>query len=269
MYNNNGLPRLNTLWVGGKLSYIEQLCLKSGLDAGHDVRLYTYYGVENVPEGVEVRDGREILPEERLLKNRQSGSYALGSDLFRYQLMLKEKGYWIDTDIYVLKPMEFNSDYIFGFEDCNYINGAVLYIPKNSELLTSLINYIYSKPIIAPWWSRRKRSLQKMKSLFNIDRPLSELGWGIIGPKAITYFVKELKLDGFAKTKDVFYPVHYRDAHELFEPASNEVVLKQITNETCTVHLWNEKIKELKQIPPKCGSYIHNVCNQHGINFVR
>ena len=50
------------LWIGGKLSFLEELCLKSFVDAGHHTILFTYEGTENVPDGVEVRDGAEILP---------------------------------------------------------------------------------------------------------------------------------------------------------------------------------------------------------------
>lgn len=33
--------RIGALWIGGALSFLEQLCLKSFVDAGHDVRLHT------------------------------------------------------------------------------------------------------------------------------------------------------------------------------------------------------------------------------------
>ena len=44
--------QIGALWIGGSLSYLEQLCLKSFVDAGQHITLYTYEGVTNAPEGV-------------------------------------------------------------------------------------------------------------------------------------------------------------------------------------------------------------------------
>ena len=40
---------IQSLWIGGKLSKMEHLCLKSFADNGHTVHLYTYDKVDNVP----------------------------------------------------------------------------------------------------------------------------------------------------------------------------------------------------------------------------
>ena len=55
------------LWVEGPLSFLEQLCIVSFLDAGQHVRLYVYNDVPNVPKGVEVCDARDILPTEEFI----------------------------------------------------------------------------------------------------------------------------------------------------------------------------------------------------------
>jgi len=65
------LPTLNTMWVEGPLSYMEQVCLKSALACGHNVVLYTYFNVTGIPAGVEVRDGREIMSEDYLMKHKK------------------------------------------------------------------------------------------------------------------------------------------------------------------------------------------------------
>ena len=54
------------LWMRGSLSFLEQLCVQSFLDAGHHVVLYSYEPIGHVPDGVELRDAGEILPEEGL-----------------------------------------------------------------------------------------------------------------------------------------------------------------------------------------------------------
>ena len=47
--------QIAALWIGGALSFLEQLCLKSFVDAGHAIRLYAYEPIPNVPEGVEIK----------------------------------------------------------------------------------------------------------------------------------------------------------------------------------------------------------------------
>ena len=51
--------QIGMLWISGRLSYLEQLCVKSFVDAGHHVKLYTYEPVEGIPEGVETADASE------------------------------------------------------------------------------------------------------------------------------------------------------------------------------------------------------------------
>jgi hypothetical protein len=58
--------KLNTLWVGERLGYMERACLTSALAVGHRVTLYAYNRVLGLPDGVELFDARDILPEERV-----------------------------------------------------------------------------------------------------------------------------------------------------------------------------------------------------------
>ena len=59
------------LWIGDKLSSLERLSLSSFIANGHDYHLYVYSDVKNVPEGVQIKDGNEILP---------------GADIFSYNV---------------------------------------------------------------------------------------------------------------------------------------------------------------------------------------
>ncbi|MBW4444611.1 MAG: hypothetical protein KME10_26090 [Plectolyngbya sp. WJT66-NPBG17] len=78
------------LWIGGELSTMEQLSIQSFLQNGHEYHLYTYQPVKNVPKGTIVKDGREILPENRIFTYQSGfgkGSYAGFADLFRFHLL--------------------------------------------------------------------------------------------------------------------------------------------------------------------------------------
>src|ERR1700760_4207064 len=112
------LERLNTLWFGNQLKYTEQLCIASARAVGHQFRIYSYdpEALKGVPSGVELRDARELLPEERLLRYSDTGAVALGSDLFRYAMLAKGLGYWVDLDLCFLRPLDFTDPYVFGWE---------------------------------------------------------------------------------------------------------------------------------------------------------
>ncbi len=58
--------RAQFLWIGTHLSLIERLALKSFLDYGWEVHLYRYDPIDNVPDGVRILDGDDILPREEL-----------------------------------------------------------------------------------------------------------------------------------------------------------------------------------------------------------
>ena len=78
------LERLNSLWVGDRLGYIEQLCLASALAVGHPFTLYSYTpdSLGAVPRGVDLRDAREVMPEEKLVRYSDSRSSSTRCQFF-------------------------------------------------------------------------------------------------------------------------------------------------------------------------------------------
>lgn len=261
------LPVLNSMWVEGPLTYVEQVCLKSALSVGHQVVLYAYWDVTGVPDGVIVRDGREIMPESSLMKHKKRNSWSLSSNIFRYLLLQQGRGVWIDTDVYFLKPLEVNrKDYLFGWQKQDLLNGAILYAKKDSPLIEELLAFINLPYIIPPWLPVRKRFAYQIRPWIGL-RPLSlaEHRWGVIGPRAITYFADQLGLSCHAERQDVFYPVPPKQAKAFFDPERN--IEDYITSDTVAVHLWNEAIKDLKKSPAPAGSYLNKICLLHGVDM--
>ena len=103
------LQKLNSLWVGNKLGYLERLCLVSGLATGHEFTLWSYEPekLEGVPVGIELRDAAEVMPRERLLTYADSGSVALGANFGATNCLQRDFGYWVDMDFYFLQPTRF------------------------------------------------------------------------------------------------------------------------------------------------------------------
>jgi len=247
--------------MGDALSYLETLCLTSMVSVGHKVALYCYSDRLAVPDGVDVRDAAEIMPREQFSRYA-NGSYALGSDLFRYQLFARLPCIWVDTDMLLLRPIPEQGDYIFGWEDTTYINTAVLSIPASSPMLHEVLTLVTQSPFFAPWWDEKQRAQQQEAIGRQAPLGLSELPWATTGPKLVTYLALKHEVDRFAAAPDTFYPVHWRDHRLPFEPADQ--VTARLSERTIGVHLWNHMLGSLK-FAPASDSFVSDQCRAHGI----
>ncbi|WP_179997093.1 MULTISPECIES: glycosyltransferase [unclassified Acinetobacter] len=238
------LAVIHALWVGRKLGMLSRCCLRSFVMRGHEVHLHVYEDIEDVPEGVKCVDANKIIPKNKIIKHNETGSYALFSDIFRYELMRKVDGIYVDCDVYCLKPLSIpEHGYVLGFEDDEWINGAILRIPPKSELIESLLTAAYDPFFVPPWFKNKIRLKLKVKKIFGAGRSISDMPWGVIGPKAITYYVKKLGLTKFVQPIDVFYPLHYQCISQLWDP---ELSVQDITtSRTLGIHLYNEMLRGL------------------------
>lgn len=236
------LPIIHALWIGKKLGEISRACLHSFVMRGHQVYLHTYADIEDVPEGVQCIDANKIIPESKIIKHNETGSYALFSDVFRYELMKQVDGIYVDCDVYCLKPILIpEHGYLLGFEDDEWINGAILRIPKESELINQLLKAAYDPQFVPPWYSSSRQFRLKAKKIFGMGKSLSDMPWGVIGPKAITYYVKKLNLSKLIQPIDIFYPVHYQCISQLCD--ANLKLSDITTSRTLGIHLYNEMLK--------------------------
>ena len=85
----DNLPEIHALWIGNTLGDISRCCLKSFFLKGHKVFLHTYSKIEDLPEGIVCLDANLIIDKKNIFKHTETGSYALFSDLFRYELLKK------------------------------------------------------------------------------------------------------------------------------------------------------------------------------------
>lgn len=245
---------LSSLWVGGALSYLERLCLASMLDTGHDVTLYTYLGVSNVPAGVRLANARDIMPRGHMLKDKRLGSYALGSDIFRYRLLQQDpETCWVDCDMLFLQPLA-KADYIFGWERPDSINSAILRLPPDSPILSNCLALAFHAPVIMPWWSQAKQLRHRVKAKLGYGRTVASLPWGAIGPRAITYYTHEAHVVPLVKPYHVFYPNPSSLAADVFDPAAD--IDSRLRPDTIAIHLWNTELRDVKMLPIPQGCFI-------------
>ncbi len=93
---------VQSLWIG-KLTKMELMCINSFLSYGHVFHLYCYNKIEGLPEKVIVKDANEIMPESEVFKLQEQ--YLPFSDIWRYNLLYKKGGIWVDMDMVCVSDM--------------------------------------------------------------------------------------------------------------------------------------------------------------------
>ncbi len=211
---NTSLPVMQSLWVGGQLSNLEILCLKSFVDHGHPFHLYTYNDLGNMPPGVVQKDAREILPESSIFKYANRDSYAGFANLFRYKLLLDKGGIWTDMDIVCLRPFDIPNEYVFTVEPPGNITNFFIQVPMGSELMQTC----YTKA-----------------AKYDSSRIL----WGQTGPQFLAKIVGSMNIDAIVLETEYFGAIPY-DWHLVFTEDDSAFLLNTLLKDSFGTHLWNE-----------------------------
>lgn len=201
------------LWIGPRLSAMERLSIESFLRHGHAFHLYTYGDVEGVPHGAVIRDGREILPAERIFVYRDFPSVSGFSNFFRYKLLLERGGWWVDADMVCLRPFTFDGAHVFASELSKgviCVSSGAMRAPRGSEAIGWAWDVCQSKDPAA-------------------------LRWGETGPSLVAAAVERFSLQDAVQAPDVFCPIPYTEWHRLVD--ADAPVLPE---SAAAVHLWNE-----------------------------
>ena len=257
------------LWIGGPLSFLEQLCLISYVHAGHHVRLYTYENVPNVPPGVEVADANEIMPMTNTIVHKNSGSPAPQADAFRYQMLAKlDRTIWADTDAYCVKPFTTQTGHFHGWESKKTINNGVLGLPQDSETLRLLIELTSDPYKIPPFLSPEQTRDLEEAAARGEPKDAGEMPWGVWGPKALTYYLHVTGDMRYSLPPVALYPLHFKDRRLLLRPGWDSSAA--ITDETLSIHFYGRRMR--RRIVsheggiPRPRSLFGQLLKRHGID---
>jgi hypothetical protein len=209
---------IQSLWIGDKLSNVEKLCLSSFTKNGCEHHLYVYDEVEGIPEGVTIKDGNEIMPSSEIFTYQVGegrGSYSAFSNYFRYNLLLKKGGWWVDTDMICLKPFSKelkDAEYVFATE----MEGGI------AAPTSGLIKTLKGSPMMAEA-ARICSTKQK-----------NTLQWGEVGPRLVSQMIRVHHLEEWLLPPETFCPVGYENWRDVLKPQ------KISLGKSTTLHLWNE-----------------------------
>ncbi len=267
------LPGIGTLWIGGELSWLEQLCLQSFLDAGHKVTLFVYDDVKGVPDGVKIADANTHLPASDFIRHARTGSPAYHADVFRLRMIRDTKLIWADTDAYCLRPFRVpHSGHLHGWisdADAEQINNGVLRLPKNSKTLKAMLDFTSDEYPIPPWLPAEKREELARRKAEGRGVHVSLLPWGVWGPNALTWFLQETGEARHAQPPHVLYPVPFSHKQALLRPGRRHKVESWVKKDTLSIHFWGRRFRAAASrwggVPPE-GSYVADLLKKHGIN---
>jgi len=267
---NAPIVRLGSLWIGGNLSWIEQLCIKSFLDHGHAFTLYTYEGVTNAPEGTIVADANALFPATEFITHRASGSPAYHADAFRYRMIAETGLAWVDVDILCQRPWRLSEDApLFGWEKpgrvvCN----AVLRLPRTSPALERLNAFCATQYPIPPWFAAEERAALEAAHEAGAPVHVGDMPWGVPGPAAVTHFLRETGEIEAAQPQVAFYPIPFRDRRDMLSAGID--ISDRLGPDCWGVHLWNRRLRRRLVTHhggiPEHGSFVGEAVRRHGID---
>lgn len=235
-----------TFWSGSPLSPYECFALRSFIDHGHAVDLYTYDHDLAVPDGVVRRDAADILPEDQVFASEHDGfghgSVVSFSDVFRYRLLRDHGGWWVDADVVCLtSAIEHAGGQYFARQDDDLINCATMYFEPGALIPTICL-----------------------------DRALA-MGhgarWGDTGPGNLTDVLTELGLLAQAAAPSDCYPVHFTEAIDLLRPSRAAELHGRIVGATF-LHVWNSTLVHAgidKFLLPPAGSLLRVIADRHPV----
>lgn len=219
MGKSEKLPTINCVWIGKEMGPLHAACLRSFIKHGHKVVLHCFEEVIDAPAGVELFDASRLMRPIEIVKHSKTGSLALASDIYRIRILTEGMGIYADCDVFALNPLE-DQEYIFGWDSCHawqpediasddaihgLVNSAVLKMPQGSDLLKEMQRATDDPYFIPPWLSRSRIRRRRLQKMIGLPVHISKQMWGVIGPTALTYFVRKLGLTSHVAAPDIFY----------------------------------------------------------------
>ena len=233
MEENVGLNKVaSSLWIGEQLFPQHIISINSFLQNGFQYNLYVYGEVKNIPSGVNVLDGNDMIPKEEIWyyqKGFNKGSPSGFSNQFRFTL-LAIGGLWVDTDVVLLKNFNLDKPYIFISE--RNINGDIH--------PTSSVIYSESGTSSGKIWS---------EAIDNISyRNKARVIHGETGPELVTYLVKKYNLHDYVLPPNAFCAIGWHESDKLVDGTL-------LPNDVVGLHLFDSQ-SNLNDIDKK--TYPHN-----------
>ncbi len=259
--------QIGALWIGGALSFLEQLCLRSFVDAGQHVKLFTYGEVQNIPDGIEIADANDILAMDTVIRHTRTGSPAPQADRFRYHMLAQTDDLiWADTDAYCVRAFGTGNGHFFGWESAHHVNNGVLGLPRDSDTLGGLIAFTSDEFAIPEWLPAAEQDRLRAAKEAGDPVGVGDQEWGAWGPRALTHFLHKTGEIRHALPREALYPIGFKERGLMVRPGANAE--RFITPETLSIHLYGRRMRARIMADggePAQDSLIGRLLQKHGI----
>jgi hypothetical protein len=171
------------------------------------------------------------------------GSFALHANLFRYAMLHKLGGWWVDVDVVLLRP-ELPKGKIFFALECEAplrVTFSVLKFPSGHPALAEALD----------------RCVEAGETV----------SYGETGPDLLTKIVVKYGLAECGSPMDTAYPLSALDVRALFDPQRCAALKQRCANATF-VHLFNETWRRAgipHYLGPPRGSFMEHLLLSHGV----
>jgi hypothetical protein len=206
------------LWIGQPITLVEFLSYSSFIAHGFEYHLYTYDDVGNLPDKVIKKDANEIL-ERQLVKKGKDNSISGFADFFRYHLLHKKGGIYVDSDLICLKPFSTPQ---------NIASGE---LQRHTQKTIASNQYLCFDP---------EHSL--MRSILEMaqSKDLEQIEFGEIGPALVQKFVSPQNI----LPDSYFNPNPWWEWEKSLKPEHGDWFSNLVSkSDVYCVHMWNEMFR--------------------------
>jgi hypothetical protein len=233
-------PVVRTFWHGPFSPY-EALCLHTFVAAGIRVEIFADHPIADLPAGVVLRDAREIIDDDvSFYRHEFDGpSPSLHSNHFRYALLEKAGGWWIDADVMFVGTALPAAERFAVLQTEHEMNGAVMHFPAGDPLMRAC----------------RERT----------EARGADARWGEVGPKLLTELQPQFAPHLRPAPRDTAYAIGPEEFEKFLLPDACDEVERRVSASTF-VHLWNEMWRRAgipKTIAPPRGSWLDRMFERH------
>jgi hypothetical protein len=185
--------------------------------AGHSVTVFSFGPLAGLPDGVANAEAEAILPyafSERLRPPEPGGVWRdwttlQFSDFFRMRLMARQAGLWLDADVLLLKPVEFDPRRpFFAWEGPRQLGNSVLYLPPDHAIVRAFEDLMAQQELTPDWLGARHRLTFAWRKWRGGSQRLADIRVAIFGPPALTALARRAGASAQALPRKSFYAVH-------------------------------------------------------------
>ena len=243
---------VQSLWFGAPLTSLEKKSIQSHLDLGYTFHLYVYEHIDGIPPGTVIKDASTIVPRENMFQNKFPLPFA---DYWRFVLLYKKGGIWVDLDMIALKKYPFeNKTYVFSSEKT--VQAGTL---KSKKLEVANIGIIKTPPE-TPMFQELIKKCDRILARGTIQRTDK-----VRFMKVFQKLLIKHNMEKWIVPAETFCPLHWWHTKEAFLATTKYVEFKKkfgvegykwkdiLSNEnTYAVHMWRSLALHRHKLDVNC-----------------